>query len=377
MSQHHRKSSNHNFQSLQYDNKSNNNNTIRYQHNGASTKPGRYGGGGQTHSNSAPTTPRGSSGRPQFDHRLSAQGSPLPRRQGSNQHNQAPNNHQHHYNQNNSQHRRGQTHPSLEQCSSRELQHANDYRNNNYAGVENLSKYDYQLNEQNLSRGRNLSDPRKGHIGIPHHQQRNDSQEHFHTPHQQQNYDQTASSSKYLQESRSFPVKSGYTQQYDPRTSNSELRNVPSKGAEATFRPIDNNFQQQQPQQKPQQQQQQQTYLQGASSDIDYRASTGDVRRPPISVPSPQQNQKQGLQVTNSNNPYNVTNDPYKLTHINSHQQPWETSRREALSPRQQHHSHGMFIQSNLLFLLLYNALITFHFITSLSRTVDQSEQFA
>ena len=321
------------MQSLQYDPKGMN----RYQ-NSPSTKPGRY----SLQPHSAPTTPRGTqhnatlSTRPQFDHRHSAQGSPLPKRQGSHQYNQSQNN----------QHRRGQTHPSLEQYSTREP-HVNDYRNNNY-GVENLSKYDYQLNEQNLSRGRNLSDPRKGHIGIPHQQRKDplDNQEHYY--HSRQSYDQykeqnRASSSKYVQESQSLPVKSGYIQQhpqYDAQSSNSDLRNnyptATSKGSDATFRPIDDTYQQQQ--------QQQQLYLQGGAGDMDYRASTGDVRRPPISTSSPQ-NHKQLLKVSNSIPFKQVANDnsrdPYKLQ--NDHYQPSrDPTRQEALSPRQQHYNHGM-----------------------------------
>ena len=338
VSHNHRKSSNNNLQSLQYDPKGMN----RYQNNNNNNnKPSRYGS--QPHS--APTTPRGSSTRPQFDHRHSAQGSPLPKRQGSQQHQYIQNN-QHH--PNNPQHRRGQTHPTLEQYSNREPHHPNDYRNNNY-GVENLSKYDYQLNEQNLSRGRNLSDPRKGHISMPHQQQQqrkepSDNQEHYYQA-QQQGYDPNrASSSKYLQDNRSVPVKSGYIQQqYDPRIPNNDLRNNypnTSKNSDATFRPIDNSYQQQQ---------QQQPYLQGAVGEGDYRASTGDVRRgQPITASSPQ-NPKQLLKGTNSV-PYKSVNDNtrdmYKQQQHPNQQPAWDPTRREAISPRQQQQQyiHGMLV---------------------------------
>jgi len=201
-----------------------------------------------------------------------------------------------------------------------------------------------------LSRGRNLSDPRKGHIGIPHHQQRKeptDNQEHYYQS--QQGYDPNrASSSKYLQESRSVPVKSGYIQQqqhsqYDPRSQNNDLRNNypnTSKNSDATFRPIDNSYQQQQ-------QQQQQPYLQGAVGEADYRASTGDVRRgQPISASSPQ-NPKQLLKGSNSI-PYKVASDNsrdlYKQ-HPSNHQQPaWDPARREVLSPRQQQQQQQQYI---------------------------------
>ena len=315
----------------------------RYQNNNNNNnnKPSRYGS--QPHS--APTTPRGSSTRPQFDHRHSAQGSPLPKRQGSQQHQYIQNNQ--HY-PNNPQHRRGQTHPTLEQYSNREPHHPNDYRNNNY-GVENLSKYDYQLNEQNLSRGRNLSDPRKGHISMPYQQQQqrkepSDNQEHYYQA-QQQGYDPNrASSSKYLQDNRSVPVKSGYIQQqYDPRIPNNDLRNNypnTSKNSDATFRPIDNSYQQQQ---------QQQPYLQGAVGEGDYRASTGDVRRgQPITASSPQ-NPKQLLKGTNSV-PYKSVNDNtrdmYKQQQHPNQQPAWDPTRREAISPRQQQQQyiHGMLV---------------------------------
>lgn len=278
-----------------------------------------------SYSNSAPTTPRGShssslspSVRQTLDYRLSSQGgSPLPRRpnpQSANQHN--------------NQHRRGQSQP--EQFSSRDQQYMNNFRGGNYDPRNDPS---FQTVDS-MGRSRSVSDPRKN-IGVPNQRKEHSSSDnldtYYHNNHTQSGYDprdpyreqNMGRSVKYLQESRSMQPKTdmrGYSSQggqYDSRHSGPDRIVYPptTKSSDVGFHPIDNNYQQQRdshyvPIQQPQQYQ--------SNNDIDYRSSTGDVRRPhPQQMTSSSSPQKPQQQITNSMS-YNNRND-YVISNSGGH----------------------------------------------------------
>ncbi|XP_066923067.1 muscle calcium channel subunit alpha-1-like isoform X2 [Clytia hemisphaerica] len=298
---HHRKSSNNNFQSLQYEPSKGNG---RY--SASSNKSNKYHN--QPHSNSAPTTPRGShasgippSTRQALDYRLSNQGSPLPRRQQSNVPFNQSNSNQHLH------HRRGQSHP--DQFSARDQQQSQQMSNS----------YDYQNNEQNMgARSRSMPDQRKGPgpVPIPQHRKETSSLENLDSyhygNHPQQQYDpyreqNMGRSVRHLQESRSLPNKSVYSQPpthsgHYNNNANSDNRpnyHPPNKNSDMGFRPIDSNYQQQQ---QPRDNNYPQYSQASGGSDLDYRNSPGDMRRPASQPTSSSSPLKQHPHLQQSNN---------------------------------------------------------------------------